>query len=133
MWLVRMALRRPYTIAVSCFLIMLLGALSVTRMTVDIFPVINIPVVIVVWNYPGLSAQDMERRGVLISERGYSTTGNGIIPVESQNISGIGLLKDFFPPATDIGGGEFQIFFLIRTHFRCAPPRDTPAHAIPFI
>ena len=78
MWLVRLALRRPYTIAVSCLLIMILGVLSLTRMTVDIFPVIDIPVVVVVWSYPGLSAQDMERRVVLISERAYSTTVNGI-------------------------------------------------------
>ncbi len=60
MWLVRLALRRPYTIAVSCLLIMILGVLSLTRMTVDIFPVIDIPVVAVVWIYPGLSAQDRE-------------------------------------------------------------------------
>ncbi len=86
MWLVRLALRRPYTIAVSCLLIMILGVLSLTRMTVDIFPVIDIPVVAVVWTYPGLSAQDMERRVVLISERGYSTTVNGISRIESQSI-----------------------------------------------
>src|ERR1700737_3392259 len=109
MWLVRLALRRPYTIAVSCFLIMLLGVLSVTRMTVDIFPVINIPVVIVVWNYPGLSAQDMERRVVLISERGYSTTVNGISRIESQSISGIGLLKVYFEPGADLGSAIRQV------------------------
>ena len=132
MWLVRLALRRPYTIAVSCFLIMLLGVLSVTRMTVDIFPVINIPVVIVVWNYPGLSAQDMERRVVLISERGYSTTVNGISRIESQSISGIGLLKVYFQPGTDIGGAIAQISSVSSTILRIAPPGITPPSVIQF-
>src|SRR5258707_12152208 len=132
MWLVRMALRRPYTIAVSCFLIMLLGALSVTRMNVDIFPVINIPVVIVVWNYPGLSAQDMERRVVLISERGYSTTVNGISRIESQSISGIGLLKVYFQPGTDIGASIAPISSVSSTILRIAPPGITPPSVIQF-
>src|SRR6266566_7638978 len=104
MWLVRLALRRPYTIAVSCLLIMILGVLSLTRMTVDIFPAIDIPVVAVVWNYPGLSAEDMERRVVLISERAYSTTVNGIERIESLSIPGLGILKVYFTQGTDIGG-----------------------------
>ncbi|HET9135057.1 MAG TPA: efflux RND transporter permease subunit, partial [Candidatus Kapabacteria bacterium] len=78
MWIVRLALRRPYTIAVFCFFILLMGVLSLKSMLVDIFPVIDIPVVSVVWNYNGLSALDMERRVVLISERAFSTTVNGI-------------------------------------------------------
>jgi hypothetical protein len=90
---VRLALRRPYTAAVAALLIALLGVLSVTRMIVDIFPVIDIPVVMVVWSYPGLSATDMERRVTLITERAYSTTVNGISRIESQSIPGVGLLK----------------------------------------
>jgi multidrug efflux pump subunit AcrB len=109
MWLVRLALRRPYTIAVSCLLIMILGVLSLARMTVDIFPVIDIPVVAVVWIYPGLSAQDMERRVVLISERGYSTTVNGISRIESQSIPGVGVLRVYFQPGTEIGAAIAQI------------------------
>src|ERR1700680_207420 len=132
MWLVRLALRRPYTIAVSCFLIMLLGVLSVTRMTVDIFPVINIPVVIVVWNYPGLSAQDMERRVVLISERAYSTTVNGISRIESQSISGIGLLKVYFQPGTDIGAAIAQISSVSATAVKSMPPGMPPPVVIQF-
>lgn len=69
MWIVRLALRRPYTIAVMCLLIFIMGVLSMSRMAVDIFPAINIPVVAVVWSYNGLSAQEMERRVVLVSER----------------------------------------------------------------
>src|SRR5438132_4845607 len=132
MWLVRLALRRPYTIAVSCLLIMLLGVLSVTRMTVDIFPVINIPVVVVVWNYPGLSAQDMERRVVLISERAYSTTVNGISRIESQSIPGIGLLKVYFQPGMDIGAAIAQISSVSSTLLRIAPPGMTPPSVIQF-
>src|ERR1700712_2277704 len=102
MWIVELALRRPYTVAVMSLLILLLGVLSVTRMVVDIFPAIDIPVVAVVWNYPGLSAEDMERRVVLISERGTSTTVNGVERIESQSIPGIGLLKVYFQPDTSI-------------------------------
>src|SRR5271165_6925693 len=132
MWLVRLALRRPYTIAVSCLLIMILGVLSLTRMTVDIFPVIDIPVVAVVWTYPGLSAQDMERRVVLISERAYSTTVNGISRIESQSIPGIGLLRVYFQPGTDIGAAIAQISSVSSTILRIAPPGITPPKVIQF-
>ena len=94
--LVRLALRRPYTMAIAGMLILLMGFLSAQRMVVDIFPNIDIPVVYVAWNYPGLSAEDMERRVVLISERAYSTTVNGIERIESQSIPGIGILKVYF-------------------------------------
>ena len=83
--LVRLALRRPYTSAIAAMLIILMGALSITRMIVDIFPVIDIPVVLVVWNYNGLTTEDMERRVVFISERAYSTTVNGISRIEFQS------------------------------------------------
>jgi multidrug efflux pump subunit AcrB len=93
MWIVRLALRRPYTVAVMSFLILMLGVLSLSRMIVDIFPTIDIPVVGVVWAYPGLSAEDMERRVVFISERAFSTTVSGISRIESESIPGIGLLR----------------------------------------
>src|SRR5258708_15268467 len=132
MWLVRLALRRPYTIAVSCLLIMIIGVLSLARMTVDIFPVIDIPVVVVVWNYPGLSAQDMERRVVLISERGYSTTVNGISRFASHSFSGVGLLRVYFQPGTDIGAAIAQISSVSSTILRIAPPGITPPSVIQF-
>jgi len=95
---------RPYTTAVFSFVILLLGALGITRMRADIFPTIDIPVVIVVWNYPGMSAEEMERRVVVISERAYSTTVDGISRIESQSTSGIGILKVYFEQDADIGG-----------------------------
>src|SRR5207245_11353556 len=109
MWCVRPALRRTFAIAVTALLILVLGTLSLTRMVVDIFPAIDIPVVAVVWSYPGLSAEDMERRVVLISERAYSTTVNGIERVESQSIPGIGMLKIYFQPGSEIGAAIAQI------------------------
>jgi multidrug efflux pump subunit AcrB len=126
MWIVRLALRRPYTVAVMCGLILVMGILSLTRMVVDIFPAIDIPVVAVVWNYPGLSAQDMERRVVLISERGYSTTVNGIERIESQSIPGIGMLKIYFQPGAEIGAAIAQISSVSSTILRIAPPGMTP-------
>ena len=130
--LVRLALRRPYTSAIAAMLIVLLGALSVTRMIVDIFPVIDIPVVLVVWNYPGLTTEDMERRVVFISERAYSTTVNGISRIESQSIPGIGILKVYFQPGTEIGGAIAQISSVNNTILRSAPPGMQPPAVIQF-
>src|SRR5450432_4816642 len=122
MWIVRLALRRPYTVAVMCGLILIMGILSLTRMVVDIFPAIDIPVVAVVWNYPGLSAEDMERRVVLISERAYSTTIDGIQHIDSQSIAGIGLLKVYFQPGADLGTAIAQISSVSQTASRIMPP-----------
>jgi multidrug efflux pump subunit AcrB len=132
MWIVRLALRRPYTVAVMCLLILVMGVLSLTRMVVDIFPAIDIPVVAVVWNYPGLSAQDMERRVTLISERAFSTTVNGIERIESQSIPGIGLLKIYFQPGAEIGAAIAQISAVTSTILRITPPGMTPPSVIQF-
>src|SRR6516165_4165187 len=101
-----------------CVLILVMGVLSLTRMVVDIFPPIDIPVVAVVWNYPGLSAQDMERRVVLISERAFSTTINGIERIESESIPGVGLLKVYFQPGSEIGAAIAQISAVCSTILR---------------
>src|SRR5215468_6464813 len=132
MWIVRLALRRPYTITVAAVLLIIFGVLSVQRMRRDIFPVIDIPVVIVVWNYPGLSAEDMERRVVIISERAFSSTVNGIQRIESQSISGIGLLKVYFEPDTDIGAAIAQIGSVSATASRIMPTGITPPVVIQY-
>jgi multidrug efflux pump subunit AcrB len=132
MWLVELALKRPYTIAVAAILTLLMGVLSVTRMIVDVFPSISIPVVAVVWNYPGLSAEDMERRVVIISERGFSTTVNGIARIESQSIPGVGLLKIYFQPDADIGSAIAQISSVASTVLRIMPPGMQPPSVIQF-
>src|ERR1700722_4961397 len=132
MWIVRLALRRPYTIAVMSFLILMLGMLSLSRMIVDIFPTIDIPVVGVVWSYPGLSAEDMERRVVFISERAFSTTVSGISRIESESIPGIGLLRVYFQPGSDIGAAIAQISSVSSTILRITPPGMTPPNVIQF-
>src|SRR5258708_7009322 len=126
MWIVRLALRRPYTIAVACSLVFIFGLLSVSRMKTDILPAIDIPVVIVVWNYPGLSAEDMERRVVFISERAYSTTVSGISRIDSQSMTSLGILKVWFEPGSDIGGAIAQIVAVSLTASRIMPPGITP-------
>ncbi len=130
MWIVRLALRRPYTIAVLALLIVLFGSLAASRMRVDIFPAIDIPVVIVVWNYPGLSAEDMERRVVLLSERAYSTTVDGISRIESESIQSIGILKVYFEPGADIGAAIAQISSVSLTASRIMPPGITPPNIV---
>ena len=126
MWIVRLALRYPYTIGVLSFVILLLGSLAVMRMRVDIFPTVNIPVVAVVWNYPGLSATDMERRIVLVSERAYSTAVSGISRIESKSIRGVGVLKLYFEPDANIGGAIAQIASVSLTAGRNMPPGTQP-------
>ncbi len=132
MWIVKLALRRPYTVAVMSFMILLLGVLSLSRMIVDIFPTIDIPVVAVIWAYPGLPAEDMERRVVLISERAFSTTVNGIERIESQSIPGIGILHVYFQPGADIGAAIAQISAVTETILRITPPGMTPPNIIQF-
>src|SRR3989441_9608993 len=126
MWIVRLALRRPYTIAVLCALIGIFGVLSASRMKTDILPAIDIPVVIVVWNYPGLSTEDMERRVVFISERAMSTTVSGITRIDSQSMNSLGILKVYFEPGSDIGGGLWQTWPGFLSADRILPPAITP-------
>src|SRR5271154_1422931 len=132
MWIVRLALRRPYTIAVGVILIFLMGFLCLQTMLVDIFPTIDIPVVSVIWNYPGLPAIDMERRVVLLSERAYSTTVNGINKIESSSIPGTGLMRIYFEDGTDIGAAIAQISSVSATATRSMPPGMTPPVVIQF-
>ncbi|HBZ71991.1 MAG TPA: AcrB/AcrD/AcrF family protein, partial [Deltaproteobacteria bacterium] len=132
MWLVRLALRRPLSVAVMALLMLVLGALSFAFMNVDIFPSIDLPVVMVVWNYPGLSAVDVERRMVIISERAYSTTVNGIEHIESQSINGLGLLKVYFQPDADIGAAIAQINAVSETILTILPRGTQPPQIISY-
>ncbi len=132
MWIVRLALRRPYTIGVMAFLIIIMGVISIKSMLIDIFPAIDIPVVAVVWNYPGLSAEEMERRVVFLSERGMSTTVNGIDRIESQSIPGIGVLKVYFQEGADIGAAIAQMTAVASTSLRSMPPGMQPPAIIQF-
>ena len=132
MWIVRLALRRPYTVVVLCIVIVVMGALAFSRMVVDIFPAIDIPVVIAVFQYPGLSAEEMEKRVIIVNERGQSTTVNGIERLESQSIEGIGVLKTYFQPGTTIAAGVAQINSIAQTILRITPPGMQPPVLVQF-
>ncbi len=126
MWIVRLALRRPYTVAVFALLILIMGILSIQAMLVDIFPVIDIPVVSVIWNYPGLSADDIEKRVTFLDERAISTTVNGVSRIESSSIPGLGMLKVYFAPGADIGAAIAQMTAVSSTALHSMPPGMTP-------
>src|SRR5437867_4696754 len=132
MWLVRVALRRPLSVAVMAALMLVLGTLSFSRMNAEIFPSIDLPVVMVVWSYPGLSAVDVERRMVIISERAYSTTVNDIEHIESQSIAGLGILKVYFHPDADIGSAIAQINAVSQTILTILPRGIQPPQIISY-
>src|SRR5512138_2796943 len=109
MWIVRLALRRPYTFIVMALLIAIGGVLTIARTPIDIFPEINIPVVSVIWQYTGLSPAEVEGRMVTISERAATTTVNGIEHIESESLAGVGLIRLFFQPGVDIAGAVAEV------------------------
>jgi len=132
MWIVRLALRRPYTFVVFALLILILGAYSIVSMPTDIFPNINIPVVTVVWQYTGLSAEQMADRIVYNSERGMTTTVNDIEHIESQSLNGISVIKVFFQPHVNIGSAVAQITSISQVQLRSLPPGTTPPFIIQY-
>src|SRR6266511_6377700 len=102
MWIVRLALRRPYTFTVVAILVVLLGIVTITRMATDIFPTINIPVVSVIWSYSGVAPEEMEKRFVTVCERAMTTTVNDIEHIESQSYNGVSVIKVFFPDGANV-------------------------------
>jgi CzcA family heavy metal efflux pump len=126
MWIVALALRRPYTFVVMALVIIILFFVTIFRTPIDIFPNIDIPVVSVVWFYTGLSPQDMADRIVANSERGITTTVNDIEHMESQSVSGLGVIKVFFRPGTNVQGAIAQITAIAQTTVRGLPPGTTP-------
>ncbi len=126
MWIVALALRRPYTFIVMALVILILTPLTIIRTPTDIFPDINIPVVSVVWFYTGMSPDDMANRIVANSERGITTTVNDIEHMESQSVYGLGVIKVFFRPGTNVQGAIAQITAICQTTVRGLPPGTTP-------
>ena len=129
MWIVRLALRRPYTFVVMALLILILGPLSILTTPTDIFPNIDIPVVSVVFGYAGLSAQEMSERIVVGYERGLTTTVNDIEHIESQSLNGLGVIKIFFHPNVRIDLAVAQVTAQAQSAIRGDPPGTFP----PFI
>ncbi|MGH9598442.1 MAG: efflux RND transporter permease subunit, partial [Terracidiphilus sp.] len=132
MWIVRLALRRPYTFVVFALLILILGAFSIVSMPTDIFPNIDIPIVTVVWNFNGLSAQQMAERIVTNAERGMTVTVNDIDHIESDSVVGRGIIKVYFHPGADIGEAVAQITSIMNAEVRSLPPGTTPPFIIQY-
>jgi CzcA family heavy metal efflux pump len=132
MWIVRLALRRPYTFVVFALLILILGVFSILTMPTDIFPNIDIPVVTVIWGYTGLSAQEMATRIVTPSERVMTSTVNDIEHIESQSLNGTGVIKLFFQPHVDIGNAVAQVTAVNQVMLRALPPGTTPPFIIQY-
>src|SRR5579875_552874 len=102
MWIVRLALRRPYTFVVLSLMLFILAPVVILRTPTDIFPNIDIPVVSVVWQYTGLSAQEMSERIVFVTERALTTTVNNIEHIESESMDGRAVVKIFFQPHANL-------------------------------
>ena len=126
MWIVRLALRRPYTFAVMAILILIMGGLAIVRTPTDIFPNINIPVVSIIWTYNGLVPEDMADRIVSITERALTTTVDNIEHIESQSLNGIAVVKVFLQPNAQIEQGIAQITAVSQTQLKQLPPGTTP-------
>jgi multidrug efflux pump subunit AcrB len=135
MWIVRLALRRPYTFVAAALALLLLGVITIVRMPTDIFPVIDIPVVSVIWSFTGISPEDMEKRIVTVSERAFTTTVNDIEPIESQSMPGVAVIKVFFQPSAKVEAAVAQLTSITQTILapchRASPHRSSCTTAPP--
>ena len=126
MWIVRLALRRPYTFIVLALVVILMTPVALLRTPTDIFPEINIPVIALVWGYNGLPPQDMEQRITSGVERGITTLVNDVEHIESQTISGMAIIKVFFQPRANVQTALAQSTAISQTFLRSLPPGTTP-------
>src|ERR1700677_4304613 len=132
MWLVSLALRRPYTVVVIALLVFIFGASAIVTTPTDILPEINIPIVSVIWTYNGLDADDMSKRIVGICERALSTTVNNIQHIESQSYSGVGVIKIYFQPSVQIDLAIAQVTALSQSVLRQMPPGTPPPQILKY-
>jgi len=132
MWIVRLALRRPYTFVVMSVAILLLGVTAIVTMPVDIFPYIDIPVVSVVWNYSGISPEEMESRILTGFERGLTTIVNDIEHIESQSYYGISVIHVYFHPNVKIDMAVAQITAQSNSAVRGMPPGIFPPNILKY-
>src|SRR3954469_18854104 len=126
MWIVRLALRRPLTFVVAALVLLLLTPYILQRTPTDIFPSINIPVVSIIWQYGGLSSQEIEQRILYNHERSLSATVNDIEHVESTSYNGVGIIKVFLQPGARVDGAVAQITAVAQTVLKQMPPGQTP-------
>ncbi len=132
MWIVKLALRRPYTFVVLSLLIFLLGLGSAIETPKDIFPYINIPVVTIVWTYTGLTPPEMEGRIVTVCERALTTTVNDIEHSESESYQGVSVIRVYFQPNVKVELALSQITAVVQTVLRVLPPGTYPPNIIKF-
>jgi multidrug efflux pump subunit AcrB len=126
MWIVRLALNRPYTFVVMAVVIMVMGFLSTQRMATDIFPEIDIPVVSMIWTYRGMSAEEMERRVTTYAEFAVTGNVNDISKVESQTVEGVAVIKIYFHPNANIGTALSQVTGVGQAIRQILPPGIQP-------
>jgi multidrug efflux pump subunit AcrB len=132
MWIVNLALRRPYTFVVAALLLLLASPFVLLRTPTDIFPSINIPVVSIVWQYTGLSAQDIEQRMIYTTERAMTTTVDNIEHIESSSYDGVGVIKLFLQPGASVENGVAQVTAEAQTVLKQLPPGTTPPLVISY-
>jgi multidrug efflux pump subunit AcrB len=126
MWIVKLALRRPYTFIVVAILLLIVGPLMLVRTPTDIFPNIDIPVVSVVWSYNGLSAQDMAQRITTIYERALTSDVDNVEHIESQSLNSVSVVKIFFHPGADINRAIAQASSNSESLLKSMPPGTLP-------
>ncbi|HVN22063.1 MAG TPA: efflux RND transporter permease subunit [Bryobacteraceae bacterium] len=126
MWIVRLALRRPYTFVVMAILIAIMGGLAIVTMPTDVFPYINIPMVGVIWNYSGMSPDDMAKRVLFVSERSLTTTVNNIERIEATAYNGVGLIRVYMQQGTNVDLAVAQVTAVSQTLLRTLPPGIFP-------
>src|SRR5271170_2246813 len=132
MWIVQLALRRTYTFVVMALLIGVVGAVSAYRMSTDIFPEINIPVVSVVWQFTGMPADEIEQRIILPNERVLTTSVNDIEHIESQSLFGVGVIRIYFQPGAKIEAAVAQVTATSQAILKVMPPGITPPYIVQY-
>jgi multidrug efflux pump subunit AcrB len=130
MWIVRLALNRTYTFVVVAMLIAVLGAVSISRLSTDVFPNIDIPIISVVWSYSGMSTDDVETRIVFLNERILTTSVNGIEHIESQSLNGVAVIRIYFHQGANIAEAEAQVTATCQTLLKLMPPGITPPYIV---
>jgi multidrug efflux pump subunit AcrB len=132
MWIVRLALRRTYTFVVAALLIFAVSLVAINRMSTDIFPEVNIPVVSVVWQYTGMPADEIEQRIILVNERVLTTSVNEIEHIESQSLFGVGVIRIYFYPHAKIEAAVAQVTATSQAILKVMPPGIDPPYIVQY-
>jgi multidrug efflux pump subunit AcrB len=132
MWIVNLALRRPYTFIVLAIFILISGGLAILRTPKDIFPSINIPVIAVVWTYTGMEPSEITGHVTSVYERVLTTTVNNIEHIESQSLSGVAVVKIFLQPTADVTAGIAEVTAVSQAILKQLPPGAAPPEILSY-